>query len=43
MGNDSIQHLRRLRLLQMIVSKCLFQRTTDKTVFGIRYGGLHVG
>jgi len=42
MGNDSIQHLRRLRLLQMIVSKCLFQRTTDKTVFGIRYGGFAI-
>lgn len=42
MSNDSIQHLRRLRLLQMIVSKCLFQRTTDKTVFGIRYGGFAI-
>ena len=35
MSNDRIQHLRSLCLLQMIVSECLFQRTTDKTIFGI--------
>jgi len=41
-SNDSIQHFGRLRLFQMIISKCFFQCTTDETVFRICYGRLTI-